>query len=515
MRWIESERLPPIELSADELARFAACEEKHFVRASNGALAGHHVDPDGVPPPELAAVLKKVLVTKLLVSAGEGTRAFDLVPKHKLRWIKPSPSGRAFLVYFDTKLERQGVGGGHVVEYPVEGSPRVAVTGCESVRESARLWDADYVGDDDTIVARIGEGARAFLLLLVRSPDSGRFEEVDNLQVDGQTVATCGRVVVVRRVEPALTTYVGVVDRRLVPLEGPPDPAAEGGVAAAFPAGRREVRFATPDAAYVLDVSGAVEGKLPAPRAAGVQLRGIPGEVPRHLSTEERKRCFAPCWSDTRLRDLAGVTFRTREGRVGAGLVGNILGANRQELVLLEPGGEVALHETESKRWWLAGHPTDERALLGDGESLVELDLRTREQVVLGPCPARASYLVGAGRERVITLDRTEPRVVVRAHTPMRPFDDAPLAQLDLGEGGRLGFWLLGAGAFLQARPVGDQRVHDLVRVVETDGVVEFRNEGPLVRPGTRYDGVGWGMVVTEDVSGAGYVRLHDWWFTV
>ncbi|MBE7452123.1 MAG: hypothetical protein HS111_25550 [Kofleriaceae bacterium] len=512
MEWVPASPLPPIELTPDERERFAGCQEAFYVRASDGTLAGHHRDPDGVPPPELASALEKVLLTRLLVSSGQGPRAFELRPGWKLRTIKPSPTGKAFLLYFDTKLERHAVGGGHVVEYPVDGSPRVAVTGCEPGRESARLWDADYVGDDDTMVARVGEGGRAYLLLLVRDPRSGRFEEVDNLPATGTSLATCDRVVATSGDERSGAQFFGVVDRRLVALDGPADPVAPGGIAAAFPAGARQIRFTSRGAEFALDVTGALDGKLPAPRAPGVLLRRIAGEVPRHLSAEEKVRRLAGCWGDTRLRDAAGIVFRTASGRVGAQLVGRHLDSHRREMVLLDPGGEVVFHETEGKRSWLAGHPTDERALVAEGASLIELDLRTRAQVVLGPLPVRAGYAALAGGERLVTIDKERSRVLVWAHEPMQVLGDTPLAHHDLGEGGWIGYGLLGPDTFLQPRAVGDRKVHDLVRIVETDGTFEFRNEGQLVRPGTRYDGVT--MLGVANVGGAGYV-LNDWWFTV
>lgn len=516
MGWTAAPTLPPIELTPHERELFAGCEDKHYVRAANGTLAGHHVDPDGVPPPELAGVLKKVLVTRLLVSAGDGTRAFDVLPKWKLRWIKPSPSGRAFLVYFDTKLERQGVGGGLVVEYPVAGEPRVAVTGCEPGSESAKVWDADYVGDDETMVARIGEGARAFLALLVRDPASGRFDEVDSVPAAGGSLATCGPVVAVEG--PESTALFGVVGQRLVPLAAPAAPAPTGALRRAFPGGARQIRWVSPDAELVLDVTGATDGVAPAPGPDGVLLRRIAGEHPAPLTAAERSKRLAACWSDTRLRDAAGVTFCTPEGRIGAGLVGKFLDAQRTEMVLLHPDGTVAFHETDGARWWIAGHPRDERALVGArvGEDVVlaELDLRTGAQVVLGSYPTKVAYLMLGEREYLLSVERADSRVRIWAREPMQPLGDAPLAEHDLGENGWIGFGRLGTDGFVQQRTHGERRVLELVRVIEAGGAIACRVEGPLVLPGARYDASDRAIHTSVTVGGDSYLVRAGWWFT-
>lgn len=241
-----------------------------------------------------------------------------------------------------------------------------------------------------------------------------------------------------------------------------------------------------------------------------LQLRPVT-PPPVVLSAEERNRRFAGTYEDTRLRDAVTVDFLTRRGRVGARLVGNLLGSYRNEVLLSNPDGTVALHITSPTWRWVCGHPEGERALIFDGDDAFEMDLSTQQRQRIGPKPAKLAYLLSSGRERLISVDQSDMMIRVWSHEPLQPLPAEPLAELELGDQAWYAFAPFGLDGFIRPVPEDPTR-RQLVRVVETDDAVRFEVGPTLELPGDVPATGLWSTRVVDDIP---YVVVQKTWFTI
>ncbi|MCA9490565.1 MAG: hypothetical protein KC621_11605 [Myxococcales bacterium] len=243
----------------------------------------------------------------------------------------------------------------------------------------------------------------------------------------------------------------------------------------------------------------------PAPQEGGFRLRRV--DPPTILSPSERKERFGTVYEDTRLRDAVNVAFRTPAGRVGAVLVGNLLGRYRNEMVLSGVSGEVVLHVADGSASWIAGHPTAERALMVEAGQVVEIDLETLERSPLGPMPTRIRYL---GTGHLLVFDKDSKRVEVLSHEPMKPLSEGrALAAFEFGDGPWYLFRLFGPDSFL--RPVaGETTIFEAIRIVGIDDV-RFEELGEVVLPDGHDLSKPWAAYL---IDGVPYIQVDGSWFT-
>lgn len=476
-------------LTPAEAAALEGCDPQFTVRSVDGSLAGHHRDENAPPPPEYAHVLKKMTVTSLVIVRNGERHTWPLLAKYTFRGIKPSPSGRRFLVRDDRKFE----GAGHAVEYAVGQEPAVAITSTEGSGYAApSLWDAVYVGNDDTLVATVGSGKDAALLLLERNPTTGRFEEVHNTKGNATHLAACGTVVAADG-DKTITLY-GVLDHQLVKLGAITKPTPYGlvrGFPAAAPTelhfGAREEHFRLVNFAEQLADKKAKrppKGTMIAPR--------VVDNRPRHVSPERMAELFMGCWPDAREYAAVRSIFCSAAGRVAA--------IRYAEVFLTEPDG--AVHRDPAPLvtpCW--GHPTDERGLgLTQAGALHEIDLTTRSTVQKDAGVASAAYLLVGGRELLAVHEKGSKTVRVHAHVPNAPGLGELLGTYEFAEGT---VWPCGHAGFLHKVPGKKGDTLHFVRVTKTDGAVGFTRGPELVLPGARYDGA---MVFPATFGGEGYL---------
>lgn len=191
-----------------EGARLAleGCEPTSVLTTSRGASAGYRYRLVKKPAPPMDATMIEFLKsmgvynpgapqlidtpeTSLVVHDAEATRVFDVPGDWTFRRLHAAPSGARFLAHFEVR------GAGHVVELGPGPAPTVVVSslvGGEPARP--KVWSADYVGDDDTIVALWGDGKDSRLVLSRRRP-GGDFAEVGSAPAAGTWLASAGLVV--------------------------------------------------------------------------------------------------------------------------------------------------------------------------------------------------------------------------------------------------------------------------------------------------------------------------------
>lgn len=239
--------LPALGPSAAAAAALAECMPETLVTTSRGATAGYSYRLVDMPAPLMdettIAFLKSMGVynpgaaqtikgaeTKLWVHDGGETRTFDLAGDWRFQRLHASPSGTRFLAHMEAH------GTGHILEIGAAPEPTVVVSGLVDGKPAGpKVWSADYVGDDDTVVVMVDSGKAGHVRLLRRG-DDGAFREVSRIPAKGTWLTSSGRVVVMfdKKVE-----ILGVVGDDLVTLAKVEAPVTYG-MMTPYPADTRE-----------------------------------------------------------------------------------------------------------------------------------------------------------------------------------------------------------------------------------------------------------------------------------
>jgi hypothetical protein len=228
---------PLVELTPEETEIFKSEDVNnhagtmaHRVVRIGDALIGFHYNPNGVPPPQYA-MLKSVAETYVIVHRRGETRRLPLVPNHDFRKLIPSPSTKRFLVFNNKGPLPDGtvVIGGHVLEAELDSlETSVALTGTSghipqmlgsrATPDAMMLWDIDYGGDDDTLIALLTQRDARQLVLFERDPSTKKFIEVHRTRAlpDSTGVVAAGGLVVTR-VKGKLVAFA-VVNHELAEL---------------------------------------------------------------------------------------------------------------------------------------------------------------------------------------------------------------------------------------------------------------------------------------------------------
>lgn len=197
-----------VSLPLSEAARLAleGCEPSAVLTTSRGVSVGYRYRLVKKPAPPMDATMIELLrsmgvynpgaptlidtpETALVVHDGEATRVFDVPGDWTFRRLHAAPSGSRFLAHFETR------GAGHVVELGPGPEPTLVVSSLvNEVPTRPKVWSADYVGDDDTVVALKGDGKDSRLVLLRRRP-GGAFVEVGSAPAAGTWLASAGLAV--------------------------------------------------------------------------------------------------------------------------------------------------------------------------------------------------------------------------------------------------------------------------------------------------------------------------------
>lgn len=197
-----------VSLPLSEGARLAleGCEPTSVLTTSRGASAGYRYRLVKKPAPPMDATMIEFLKsmgvynpgapqlidtpeTALVVHDGEATRVFDVPGDWTFRRLHAAPSGTRFLAHFEVR------GAGHVIELGPGPEPTVVVSSLVGGAPARpKVWSADYVGDDDTVVALRGDGSDSRLVLLRRRPGAD-FAEVGSAPAAGTWLASAGLVI--------------------------------------------------------------------------------------------------------------------------------------------------------------------------------------------------------------------------------------------------------------------------------------------------------------------------------
>jgi dipeptidyl aminopeptidase/acylaminoacyl peptidase len=482
---------PPIRLSPGEAKVFEGCDPDDLLRVGDALL--------GVRRDEYATA------TEVVVHGTGKTRTLELVSRDGFERLVASPSGKRFLIHTKKIGNAGGLGGarGHAIEVDLDDlATRVAITAIEHLESESTLWAADYVGDDDTLVASIGDGDANWLLLLERDPATELFGEIDNVAGQAQFLATSGTVIAADAVGRKNLALFGVVDRRLVGLGRIDNPCPHGHAYTYRTAERAEIHVVDSEETYRLVVHDKLVAKAP-PRKPGTLLRRITREHPRHISDDEKEKLFQSCWKDARTYREVHVWIRSAGGYIAAAHWKQEKG----EVFFVEPSGK--LHREKPHLVYRNAHPTEDRAIATDGRpdktGLFEVDLRSRKHVALTTDDvSEAWYVVADGRELLLVQHADGDPIHAYVREPMTAglgelvgtFDPKAKAQASA----------CGHGGFLLATPA-KKELHEyrLVRVRSQGAAVTFAASEPIVLPGKRYADAF--QLRAETIGGRGYVR--------
>ncbi|MCA9298307.1 MAG: hypothetical protein KDA28_04530, partial [Phycisphaerales bacterium] len=259
-------------------------------------------------------------------------------------------------------------------------------------------------------------------------------------------------------------------------------------------------------------IPAAAEPPVEEEPADGIVLRRV--DEPVALPTEEKRARFAAAYEDDRILDAIAINHRTAGDRLAASVTGYPAGAFINHLLVADAEGAIILHDTNAQSTrsaWCAGHPTDERALLGATE-LLEMDLRTGETIALGPRPGLAGYLQLGDRERIVTVSHTDNVVRVWAHTPGQRLDETPLAEFPLGTGKWYDVGLFDAESILRPENTDEGLVYHLARFVESDVVTMETIARLRVRETDLDPSKRW---FARRVGGQNYIVVDNAWFVL
>lgn len=488
-------------------AALEGCTERSIVVTSRGAAAGYRYREVEKPAPAMdeatkafmlsmgvynpgAATTVKGAETALVVYSGGRSACFEIPSDWQFRRLQAAPSGGRFLA----ELEASGTG--HLVEFDVDAvEPEVVFTGLlGGISVGAKVWSADYVGDDDTIVVAVGSGRDSYVLLLRRQAEGG-FEELSNLEIDTSWLASAGRVVTSfgKRVD-----VMGVVGDQLVKLGSVNAPNA-GGMMRPYPADRRAQLWLQTAPGEGLRLEG-FEALLAAKKAAKtpkgtIALQGIPAHrAPSDVPAAEAEQLLGE-----HAKDALTPLLRSAGGRVLAHR------KRSQEIFVADSDGGLRVDANPAGLSYLAMHPSDELALARNlAGACYEVPLDGGEPVLL----AEKGVWRGGWIGRLLLLSHDDGVVRLYRRSAGEAGLERCVASMEAGDAGaRFGASCCGAG-FLLAEPgkKKDSVVYTLVAVHdgEQDGAaVTLERRGIIATPGKRYDGkLLWGATI----AGRGYV---------
>jgi hypothetical protein len=494
--------LPTISPTAAAAQALEGCTPASIVCTAAGAVAGYRrvmVMADAPPVDEAMATFMKsmglavpaaakveVPRTTLVVHAEGRTREHEVPSDWSFGELRAAPSGRRFLARMVVR------GTGHVLELGADDEdPAVVVTGLSNgAPQGPTLWCADYVGDDDTIVAQIDSGKQSHLILLRRQA-GGHFEEVGNLGADITSLASCGAVVAAQQEKRVLV--VGRVGDDLVELGSVESPVSHG-LLRPHPADTRQeiwMQTAPGEGLRLVNFDGLLAGTKPPRPRPGIQVtRILPHQLPCEVAERELEGLFGAHAKEAR------VTFRTASGRVVAAR------HRSHDVFIVDPGGALRVDDNPQKLTYISCHGSDERALAVDLQKRwFEIPLSGGEPVLVAESDVHhVGYLgdlvLAAHKDGVARVYRRPP-LVAGLGTCVASIDSGDRApRYAATECGREGFVLPSPGT-------QDDPSYTLIAVRRSGEAIALEPVGTIDLPGTRFKG--W-SVGARTVGGHGYV---------
>ena len=245
----------------------------------------------------------------------------------------------------------------------------------------------------------------------------------------------------------------------------------------------------------------------------GLVLRQVEPLI--EFSNEEKSTLFGGIYNhDAGITDSIQLAFRSKEGRIAASLAGYHAKAYVSHRLLCNLDGSIAEHDTDVQRnrsAWVDCHPEDERALVGFGTELFEVDLRTGDKTLLGARPQIARYLVVDGADRILTLSYDDTMRIWH-HEVGQPLGSEPLLEHKVPARTWAHVAVFGSDAVLLPVQTDEGIDYELAKLVEKDSLC-LEKQGKLVlEEFTPYPGRRW---ASRTVDGVDYVIIEDHWFVL